>query len=337
MRLFERPGGDNAPGGSGEGSLMGGHVLTFGETMGLFRAADVGDLAEVADARIATGGADSNVAIGLSRLGIDAVWVGRVGADPLGRRVVRDIRGQGVDARVIVDPDAPTGLMIKEKRTPHTTRVWFYRSGSAGSRLTVDDIDPHLVESAALIHVTGITASISDSARETVHEVVRLARRSGVRVSFDVNHRRSLWRTGDPAPVYREVAAAADLVFAGEDEAALLTGTRTSDPAELVAALAHLGPSTAVVKRGAAGSIGYHDGAVLEHAAIAVPVVDSVGAGDAFVAGFLAGYTRAADMAACLDLATIAGAFACMGPGDWEGAPTLDDLTLLENDDPVSR
>lgn len=231
--------------------------------------------------------------MGLSRLGIEAVGVGRVGADALGRRVVRDIGGQGIDTGVIVDPDAPTSPMIKERRTPHATRVWFC-SGSAGSRLTVDDIDPHLVESA------GITASISDSARESVHEVVRPARRSGVRVSFDVDHRRSRWRRGDPAPVYREAAAAADLVFAGEDETTLLTGTRPSDPAELVAALAHLGPSTAVVKRGAAGSIGYHDGAVLERAALAVPVVDSVGAGDAFVAG----YTQAADMAACLEQRT---------------------------------
>lgn len=316
---------------------MSGHVLTFGETMGLFRAVDVGDLAEVGDARIGTGGADSNVAIGLTRLGVGAVWVGRVGADGLGRRVACDIRGQGVDVRAIVDAEAPTGLMVKEKRTPHTTRVSFYRSGSAGSHLTPEDVGPGLVENASLVHVTGITASISDSARRTVHDVIDRARRSEVPVSFDVNHRSSLWRTGDPAATYREIAAKADIVFAGEDEAALLTGLPPDNPEALAAALAGPGGSLAVVKRGAAGSLALRDGILAERHAISVPVIDSVGAGDAFVAGFLARYIQGADVASCLELATIAGAFACMGPGDWESMPRLGDLALLENNDPVTR
>ncbi|MGH1527022.1 sugar kinase [Leifsonia sp. L25] len=209
---------------------MTGHVLTFGETMGLFRAAEIGGLADVDTARIGTGGADSNVAIGLSRLGVPAVWVGRVGADGIGRRVVRDILGQGVDARAIVDPGHPTGLMIKEKRTPHTTRVWFYRSGSAGSGLQPTDVDEELIETAAMVHVTGITASISASGWETVRRVLAVARARGVPVSFDVNHRTALWPTGDPAPLYREIAASADVVFAGDDEAALCSAGPQATP-----------------------------------------------------------------------------------------------------------
>lgn len=119
------------------------------------------------------------------------------------------------------------------------------------------------------------TASIPDSARGSVHEVVWPARRSGVRVSFGTDHRRSPWRTGDPAPVHRGVAAAADLVFAGEERATLLTGTLPSDPAELVPGL--------------------------ERAALAVPAVDSMGAGDAFTAGFLAGHTVVPTWLACLE------------------------------------
>ncbi|MCX2748740.1 sugar kinase [Arthrobacter sp. MI7-26] len=317
---------------------MSGHVLTFGETMGLFRAVDVGDLAEVGDARIGTGGADSNVAIGLTRLGVGAVWVGRVGPDGLGRRVVCDIRGQGVDVRAIIDAEAPTGLMVKEKRTPHTTRVSFYRSGSAGSRLAPGDIDPELVVNAALVHITGITASISGSARETVHDVIDLARESQVPVSFDVNHRSSLWRTGDPAATYREIAAKADIIFAGEDEAALLTGLPQDDPEALAIALASgAGGPLAVVKQGAAGSLALRDGILIKRNAIRVPVIDSVGAGDAFVAGFLARYIQGNDVSSCLELATIAGAFACMGPGDWESMPRNEDLELLKNTEPVTR
>ena len=316
---------------------MTGHVLTFGETMGLFRAAELGGLADVESARIGTGGADSNVAIGLSRLGIPAVWVGRVGADGLGRRVVQDIRGQGVDARPTVDPDHPTGLMIKEKRTPHTTKVWFYRSGSAGSRLQPADIDRELIETAALVHVTGITASISESGRQAVHAVLDVARAAGVPVSFDVNHRRALWPTGDAAPVYREIAASADVIFAGDDEAALLLGLPVDDVAGLVDGMRALGPSTAVLKRGASGSVASQGGPLVSHPALEVPVVDTVGAGDAFVAGFLAARLRGEGLDACLSLATAAGAFACLGWGDWESMPRMDELTLLADADPVSR
>lgn len=316
---------------------MSGHVLTFGETMGLFRATELGGLADVESARIGTGGADSNVAIGLSRLGIPAAWVGRVGADGLGRRVVQDIRGQGVDARPIVDPEHPTGLMIKEKRTPHTTKVWFYRSGSAGSRLRPADIDRELIETAALVHVTGITASISGSGRETVHAVLDAARAAGVPVSFDVNHRKALWPSGDPGPVYREVAASADVIFAGDDEAALLLDLPAGDIAGLVGGMRALGPSTAVLKRGAAGCAASDGGALVEHPARQVPVVDTVGAGDAFVAGFLAARLRGEMLPECVALATSAGAFACLGWGDWESMPRMDELALLDDSEPVSR
>lgn len=315
---------------------MTGRVLTFGETMGLFRAADVGSLADVHEARIGTGGADSNVAIGLSRLGVAAVWVGRVGDDGLGRRVLRELRGEGVEVRAIVDDGAPTGLMVKEKPLPHRTRVSFYRSGSAGSRLRPEDVDAHLVQSAALVHVTGITASISASARETVRSVLALARSGGVPVSFDVNHRSALWREGDPAPVYRELAAAADVVFAGEDEAALLAG-EDADPQRLLDGMLTLGPATAVLKRGELGSIASEGGAVVESPALRVPVVDTVGAGDAFVAGFLAARLQGDDLAGSLRLATAAGAFACMGSGDWESSPRAADLALLDGTEPVSR
>jgi 2-dehydro-3-deoxygluconokinase len=315
---------------------MSGHVLTFGETMGLFRAADVGSLADVDEARIGTGGADSNVAIGLSRLGVPAVWVGRVGDDGLGRRVLRDLRGEGVDVRAIVDEAAPTGLMVKEKPLPHRTRVWFYRAGSAGSRLRPEDVDAQLVETAALVHVTGITASISASAREAVRRVLEVARGAGVPVSFDVNHRSALWREGDPSPLYRELAAAADLVFAGEDEAALLADGE-ADAGKLVEGMLALGPSTAVLKRGELGSIASEGGRVIESPALRVPVVDTVGAGDAFVAGFLAGRLAGDDLAGCLRLATAAGAFACLGHGDWESSPRRADLALLDGSEPVSR
>jgi len=315
----------------------GGYVLTFGETMALVRATEVGDLADVHDARFGTGGADSNVAIGLARLGVPAVWVGRVGADGLGRRVLRDIRGEGVAVHGIVDPDAATGLMVKEKRTPHTTRVLFYRDGSAGSRLRAGDIPVDAVRGAAHVHVSGITASLSSTAAEAVRSVLDTAEAAGVPISFDVNHRASLWRAGDPGELYREIARRARIVFAGVDEAELLVGPAGGDRGVLAARICALGPATAVIKDGARGSLAREGGVVAERAALAVPVVDSVGAGDAFVAGFLAARVRGERLSACLELATASGAFACMGAGDWESMARTADLELLTDNDPVTR
>ncbi len=310
-------------------------VVTFGETMGLFRATSVGSLAHVSDFALGIGGAESNVAIALARLGTPARWVGRVGSDPIGRRILRELRAEGLDVRGIVDGSAPTGIMIKEQRTNDATRVQYYRAGSAGSRLTVDDLADADIESAALLHVTGITAALSDSARETVLTAISIARGAGVPVSFDVNHRGSLW-TDDPAATYREIASQADIVFAGEDEGRILFPAAAT-PHELAAAIAELGPTQTVIKRGAEGCVALVDGIIHTRAAIPVRVIDTVGAGDAFVAGYLAELLAGCAVVDRLTTAVTLGAFACVNPGDWEGFPTRDELVLLTASEPVQR
>src|SRR3954469_17497177 len=121
--------------------------------MALMSAPAAGPLAHAATLQLGIGGSESNVAIGLQRLGVQAIWCGRVGADSLGQLVEREIRAEGVEVRTAVDPSAPTGLMIKERRTPATQRVSYYRAGSAGSRITPADVDAQLISRAALLHV----------------------------------------------------------------------------------------------------------------------------------------------------------------------------------------
>ena len=316
---------------------MSGHVFTFGETMGLYRATELGSLETVTDAKIGIGGADSNVAIGLQRLGIDAIWTGRVGDDGLGRRIVRELRAEGISVKATVDPHAPTGVMLKEKTTAETTRVYFYRRDSAGSRVSPTDLDEHLIRSAALLHVTGITALISSSGRETVYTAIDIARDAGVPVSFDVNHRPSLVQpTDDPGAIYRHIATRSDILFAGEEEARLIA-TAPCDVPGLAAQLADLGPVEVIIKLGAEGSAGIAAGKVFHRDALPIRVVDSVGAGDAFVAGYLAARLQGLDIGQRTTLATTAGAFACLGPGDWESLPRPADLRLLSGGEPVTR
>jgi 2-dehydro-3-deoxygluconokinase len=311
-------------------------VLTFGETMALLTPLQVGLLRHADTLDVGIAGAESNVAIGLARLGASVRWIGRVGDDEFGRLITMTLRGQGVDVHAVVDNEAPTALMLKEQRMSRATRVVYYRSGSAGSRLTPADVDEASIAAARVLHVSGITAALSESARSAVLAAVRAARAAGVLVSLDVNHRSALWDADVAAPVYRELVAASDIVFATEPEAAMVVDG--SDALGLARALADLGPSAVIVKRGSLGAVAVIDGRDYEVPPISVSAIDSVGAGDAFAAGYLAGLCAGEPVEARLSLAAHTGAFAVTVRGDWEGAPTRDELVLLDaSADEVAR
>lgn len=311
-------------------------VVTFGETMALMRADQPGSLAHVAGMSVGIGGAESNVAVALQRLGVSVAWIGRVGADSLGDRIVRELRGEGIQVVPISDPGAPTGLMLKERRTTDSVRVWYYRSGSAGSRLAPADLPTELIEGARVLHVTGITPALSASAAAATHHAVDRAKDAGVLVSFDLNYRSALWSPETAAPELRRLAAKADIVFAGDDEAAIAVGA-ANDPDILLTRLAELGPREVVLKRGSKGSMCVVDGIRSSADAVRIRPTDTVGAGDAFVAGYLSAMLRDEAAPERLALANRVGAFACMVPGDWEGAPRPHELRLLDDGDPVAR
>lgn len=155
-------------------------------------------------------------------------------------------------------------------------------------------------------------------------------------MSFDVNHRSSLWRDRDPTLPYRQLAARSTIVFAGYDEARLIA-PGTSDVSELASAIADLGPSQVVIKLGPEGCYALADGVSASSPAVPIDPVDTVGAGDAFVAGYVAEYVAGRDLRARLRTAVTAGAFACLTPGDWEGMPWRREIGLLQASEPVSR
>jgi 2-dehydro-3-deoxygluconokinase len=217
--------------------------------------------------------------------------------------------------------------MLKERRTATMVRVVYYRRGGPGSRLEPGDLDPAQVAAAGVLHLTGITPALGRSARATVDHAVDLAGRAGVPVSFDLNYRSALWPPEQAAAVCRDLAARADIVFAGDDEAELLG--LTGDPAGLARGLAALAAGHAVVKLGDRGAVAAVDGTVHTVEALSVPAVDPVGAGDAFVAGYLAETLAGRPVPERLATAAACGAFAVTVPGDWEGLPTRDELAAL--------
>lgn len=303
-------------------------MLTIGETMGV-AVTETGDpLRTARNLRLSTAGAESTVAIGLRRLGHEAVWVGVVGEDELGARVLRDLAAEGVDTRFArVDPERPTGFMIRELRTADYTRVAYYREHSAGSRLSAADVAAAL--SAApdldLIHLTGITPALSESCGEAVRRLVELAKRAGIPVSFDVNYRSTLSRSAGLAAFIEELLPAIALLFVGDDELALVTDE--TDPRRAARELVALGPAEVVVKQGADGALAVTaDGSRCEQPALPARVVDAIGAGDSFTAGYLAARCDRLPLSERLRWGAVAAACTVGTHGDWEGLPTRADL-----------
>jgi 2-dehydro-3-deoxygluconokinase len=302
-------------------------LFTFGETMGLIAADGIGPVAYAKSFSFGVGGAESNVAVGVARLGGEATWLGRVGPDATGALIEQRLTTAGVHTMALVGPPF-TGLMVRYRRSGEFTHVDYHRAGSAGSRLTPADIPAAHLTGAGIVHVTGITPALSESARSAVFQSVETARAAGVPVSVDVNYRSKLWSTYDAAPVLRDLVSRADIVFASPEEAELFV-----DPGDPVAGLAKLGPSEVIVKDGARGCQALIGGASFSLPALPVTVVDPIGAGDAFVAGYLADRLAGEGPEARLATAIAAGAFAVTVPGDCEGLPDRDELAALTGAD----
>jgi 2-dehydro-3-deoxygluconokinase len=314
-----------------------GGLVTLGETLGLLVAEDVGPLSLARGMRLSMGGAESNVAIGVARLGVASTWIGRLGDDPTGDLIECQLLAERVRCLARRDP-SPTAIMLRERRTGTAARVTYYRHGSAGSHLQPGDLPDGVIEKAGVLHLSGITPALGPEPAATVREAMRRARQAGVPVSVDLNFRSRLWDAATAAPVFRELAAGADIVFAGDDEARIaLERDGTLGPEALAGALAALGPSEVVVKRGRRGATALVDGELIEVPAVAVHAVDTVGAGDAFVAGYLASRLLGREVRDRLSTAAVTGAFAVTVPGDWEAFPRPHELALLTAEEDVQR
>lgn len=305
-------------------------VVTLGETMVSLRTAT--PLRLGGSLRMTVAGSESNVAIGLARLGHSVRWGGRLGADEAGEFILRTLRAESVavDTAVVV-ADRQTGLMLAERRIADMSRVNYYRADSAGSTLSPADAAAALADGTRMLHVTGITPALSDSAAGTVRAAVAAARNLGALVSFDVNYRAKLWTPEQARWVLTDLARDADIVIASEDELGLVVPAG-SDETGAAAELHASGVSQVVIKRGARGA-SVSTGGVWCHAeALAVTVLDTIGAGDAFTAGFLSGVLDGLEPEAALHRGTVAGGFAVATVGDWEGFPTREELTLLDSE-----
>ncbi|WP_425543806.1 sugar kinase [Streptomyces crystallinus] len=210
-----------------------------------------GRLADVPSFERGIGGAESNVACALAGAGHAVKWVSRVGADGFGDHLVAAVGAYGVDTSgVRRDPGRPTGVYFRtaDDRAAGSHEVAYYRAGSAASAMSVANVPWGSVWSGRVLHLSGITAALSSECLDLMRAL--LARRPGrPLVSFDVNHRAGLWRSGTDPRVSLELARGADVVFVGEDEAEEAWGVRGA----WAVREALPGVGVVVVKRGAEG------------------------------------------------------------------------------------
>ncbi|KGA97452.1 hypothetical protein BALCAV_0210255 [Alkalihalobacillus alcalophilus ATCC 27647 = CGMCC 1.3604] len=311
-------------------------LVTFGETMILFEAESEGGFRYTSRFIKRMGGAESNVAIAVTKLGHDATWMSKVSDDELGEFVVRELQAEGVNtAYVKKTTTAPTAIYIKERKRADQTNVYYFRHGSAASELTASDLDFSVIEQAKILHVTGITLLLSDSCYEAAMEAVLFAKEKGVFVSFDPNLRFALIkRVGEDTSRERilTIAKLADLVLPGLDEASWLLGEKEEQ--ELVQEFITLGAGSVVLKNNdhemlyatkeESGKLsGFH----VEN------VADPVGAGDGFAAGVLVSLLENKPLKDAVRFGSAVGALVVQTKGDFEGMPERKEVDALINQD----
>ncbi|MFJ2506033.1 sugar kinase [Microbacterium sp. NPDC087592] len=294
-------------------------IVCVGETMALITPTDAA-LAKAGHATIGIAGAESNVSAGVAATGHRVAWASRLGADPLGDRIASELERRGVELWVERDDTTPTGVMFKDPGV-ESSSVYYYRRGSAASRMAAGFLTPERLDGVRIVHTTGITPALSASCREMVDRLFADARMAGALVSFDVNDRRPLWSREDAAEALARLADAADITFVGRDEAERIWGTATA--AEIRAFLPNC--ALLIVKDGDIGATAYDGDA--EPVFVPAPVVDvvePVGAGDAFASGFLAATLDGADLAARLSAGHAAAERVLLIAADLPALPPLD-------------
>jgi sugar/nucleoside kinase (ribokinase family) len=257
---------------------------------------------------------------------VPVTWVSRLGTDPPGDFLHETLAAEGLDLRYVQrDAAAPTGLFFKWHEAGEP-RILYRRAGSAASRLRPDDVPDEALAGVSLVHLTGITMALSASARETVLSLARRAKDCRCPVTFDPNYRPALWAgPAEAAARQRDVLPFVDWYLCGEQEGSLLFGT--ASPVELRAAIREAGAGEAAIRLGARGALVWEDGEPVE-----VPpprledVVDEIGAGDGFAAGFAFGLLRGWPPSRCARAGNLIAGRALRGTGDWETFPRLDEV-----------
>jgi 2-dehydro-3-deoxygluconokinase len=302
-------------------------VITFGEAMTMFMAEKPGPLHEIKHYTKELAGAETNVAIGLARLGLRTGWVSKVGNDPFGTFIMKRLQEESVNTDcVLVDSEYATGFQIKSKVEVGDPEVCYFRKNSAASHLHSSDFNQNYFLAAKHMHMTGIPLAVSASMREFALHALISMKAAGRTVSFDPNLRPTLWASKEEMIfTINEAAKQANYVLPGIEEGKILTGYE--NPEDIASYYLDAGVELVVIKLGEQGAFfktareqGMVEGIKVTH------IVDTVGAGDGFAVGLLSGLLQNDSLTQSVMRANAIGSLAVQSPGDNDGYPTEQQL-----------
>jgi 2-dehydro-3-deoxygluconokinase len=261
------------------------------------------------------GGAEANVATVCARLGLRAAWVSALPDNAWGDRVRRQLISHGVDcAHVVTLPGTRLGVYFLEYGVPpRPVRVLYDRRDSAFAQLTTDAVDWNPIRHARVVHVSGVTPALGPAARALAERVFDEAKT----VSFDINYRANLWTPAEARSFAERILPRARYVFLGRREAITVFGLDGTAEA-ILADVARRAPQAVIgLLEGPAGS------AILENGRVwrpttnhTVTVIDPIGAGDAYVGGYLWGTLTGKSPQEAVNIAATVAALKCSTWGD---------------------
>ena len=295
-------------------------LFTFGESLSVFISSDTDSVMSAAKFERVTAGAEVNVAVAISRLGLNAQYFSRFGNDQLGSVMLADIEAEGVDVSLAKRVDSFTGAMVRNPGKSAPVEISYLRKGSAASTIEPSDILDSYISSTRWLHATGITCAISESGAKTVKHALEKAAQLKIKSSFDLNIRRKLWSEDAARKVLEPLARDVELLIGGEDEYQVVFGE--ADPKDILAEVNKRGCKIAVMTKGDQKMRFSIDGNYEEITPPKVVAVDPVGSGDAFTGGVIAGLLSGMSTTQALEQGSICGALVASMFGDWTGIPS---------------
>lgn len=313
------------------------NVLTIGDAMITMNPNSTGPMRFVTAFERKVGGAELNFAIGCARLGLNSKWISRLGEDEFGRVIYNFARGEGIDvSEVDFVKGFPTSVNFKEIRENGEGKTFYYRHQSPILTLKPEEITEEILDSVDLVHITGVFLAIDPRNINITKKLLSLANERKILVSFDPNIRLKLWTIEDARSAYFEIFPYVDILLTGLDEIETILGKNSED--SLVQFAKKYEITDLVIKDSSSGSRLYRDGTWYSSPAYKVPVVDTVGAGDGFDAGYMYSYLHNFDPEYSLQFANGVGALVVSVSGDNEGLPYFSEVqSFIQGEKEIER
>mgnify|MGYP001258075468 CR=1 FL=1 len=312
-------------------------VLTVGDALITMNPKSRGPLRYVTEFERKIGGAELNFAIGVARLGLKSKWISRLGNDEFGRVIYNFARGEGIDVSNVRLVDGySTSLNFKEIKEDGSGRTFYYRSNSPILTLESKDITEEMFEEIDVVHLTGVFLSIDKKNKYIAHKIIEKAKERNITISFDPNIRLKLWTIKEARETFEEIFPSIDIFLTGLDEIRMILEKDSQREFEKFAQKYEI--KDLVIKDGGNGSMLYRNGVWTKKDAFNVHVVDTVGAGDGFDAGYIYGYLHRYEPEELLTFANGVGALVTTVSGDNEGLPYLEEVkAFIHNKHVIER